>query len=66
MGCFYEIIVGFRCIKRLAKFRNGVFGSDLWLFGFGTEEGIYVKTGKGFDFVAVAFSGLGFWWDCTM
>ena len=46
---------------------DGVVGCDLFGdFRGGTEEGIDVEAGEGGDVRAMAFAGLGFWWDCRL
>lgn len=51
---------GFGAVESLFESRDGVFGGDLWFFGFGAEEGVDVEAGEGFYFVAGAFARLGF------
>lgn len=60
--CFERVA----CVERLAKFGDGVFTGDFWFLRFTAKEGADVEARKGFDSVAVAFTALGFWWDCAM
>ena len=60
-----DVVGGIGTVKGLFKFRDGILRGDFWLFGGAAEEGGDVEAGQGFDFIAVTFAGLSFWWDCV-